>query len=129
MSDKFDIEIITPSQTILKSETSEVTIHSFEGEMGILKDHISLITFLRPGVIRIKSDKMISFYVEEGTVEFTNNNLLVLTTTAMNLENLDNTYLNESIKKSQEQLASIETSDKEKYKLSYKIETIKEIIR
>ncbi|MAW17352.1 MAG: ATP synthase F1 subunit epsilon [Candidatus Pelagibacter sp. TMED272] len=129
MSDKFDIEIITPSQTILKSETSEVTIPSFEGEMGILKDHISLITFLRPGVIRIKSDKMISFYVEEGTVEFTNNNLLVLTTTAMNLENLDNTYLNESIKKSQEQLASIETSDKEKYKLSYKIETIKEIIR
>ena len=109
MSDKFDIEIITPSQTILKSETSEVTIPSFEGEMGILKDHISLITFLRPGVIRIKSDKMISFYVEEGTVEFTNNNLLVLTTTAMNLENLDNTYLNESIKKSQEQLASIET--------------------
>ena len=106
----------------------EVILPAYEGLMTILKDHIPLITFLRPGFIEIEENNVTEkFYVEEGTVEFTNNNLLVLTTTAMNLENLDNTYLNESIKKSQEQLASIETSDKEKYKLSYKISTLKEI--
>ena len=75
MSDKFKVEIITPDQSILKSEASEVTIPSYEGQMGILKDHIPLITFLRPGLILINNQDEKKFYVEEGTVEFSNNNL------------------------------------------------------
>ena len=82
MSDKFVVEIITPNQSILKSEASEVTIPAYEGQMGILKDHIPLITFLRPGLILIKNQDENKFYVEEGTVEFSNNNLLILTSTA-----------------------------------------------
>ena len=70
MSEKFTIEIISPDRSIIKTETSEVVIPSFEGEMGILKDHISLITFLRPGLINIKADNEQIFFVEEGTVEF-----------------------------------------------------------
>ena len=76
MSEKFSIEIISPDKSILKMETSEVVIPSFEGEMGILKDHIPLITFLRPGIINIKAGTEQKFFVEEGTVEFSNNNLL-----------------------------------------------------
>ena len=75
MSDKFTVEIISPDQTILKQETNEVIIPSFDGQMGILKNHISFITFLRPGVINIKEGRNEKiFFVEDGTVEFSNNN-------------------------------------------------------
>ena len=85
MSDKFTVEIISPDQTVLKQETKEVIIPSFEGQMGILNNHIPLITFLRPGIITIKSEGEKRFYVEEGTVEFSNNNLLILTSTARDI--------------------------------------------
>ena len=75
MSDKFKVEIITPDKSILESEASEVTIPSYEGQMGILKDHIPLITFLRPGIIIIQEKEEKKYYVEEGTVEFSNNTL------------------------------------------------------
>ena len=99
MSDKFIVEIISPDQTILKQETSEVTIPSFEGQMGILKDHISLITFLRPGFILIKGEKEKKYYVEEGTVEFSNNNLLILTSTAKDLANFEKNLISDLIQK------------------------------
>ena len=76
MSDKFTVEIITPDETILNQKQNEVTIPSYEGQMGILKDHIPLITFLRPGIILIKNQDEKKYYVEEGTVEFSNNNLI-----------------------------------------------------
>ena len=80
MSENFTVEIISPDKSILKSEATEVTIPSYEGQMGILKDHISLITFLRPGLIIIKESTIEKkFFIEDGTVEFSNNNLLILT--------------------------------------------------
>ena len=82
MSDKFTVEIISPDKSIFNSEANEVTIPSYEGQMGILKDHIPLITFLRPGIIIIKQDSLDKIlFVEEGTVEFVNNNLLILSST------------------------------------------------
>ena len=128
MSENFVIEIISPDKSIIKSETIEVTIPSYEGQMGILKDHIPLITFLRPGVITIKQDnKEKKFFVEDGTVEFENNNLLILSSTAKNLDELDKNSIDSIIKKSQEQFNKVETSDKDKYLLSHKIETLREI--
>mgnify|MGYP003316747433 CR=1 FL=1 len=82
MSDKFTVEIISPDRSIIKEDTTEVIIPAYEGEMGILKDHIPLITFLRPGKIKIK-DINEEFFVEEGIVEFANNNLLILSSTAL----------------------------------------------
>ena len=127
MSDKFNIEIITPDQTILKSEASEVSIPSFEGQMGILKDHIPLITFLRPGMILVKNHKEEKFFVEEGTVEFSKNDLLILTSTVKNLKNLEKDVINQLIEKAENILKREGLSDKEKYVASYKIETLKEI--
>ena len=129
MSNKFTIEIITPDQSILKSEASEVTIPSYEGQMGILKDHIPLITFLRPGLILIKNQDEIKFYVEEGTVEFSNNNLLILTSTARNLKNFDNSLISNLLEQAEKKLKDSDSTDKEKYIVSYKIETLKEINR
>lgn len=127
MSDKFSVEIITPDESILTLEAEEVTIPSYEGEMGILKDHIPLITFLRPGIILIKSQVEKKYYVEEGTVEFSNNNLLILTSTAKNLDNLDKRSVGDLLKETEKKLQNNSLTDKEKYILSYKISSLKEI--
>ena len=126
MSDKFTVEIISPDQTILKQETSEVVIPSFEGQMGILNNHIPLITFLRPGIITIKAAGEKKYYVEEGTVEFSNNNLLILTSTAKDVANLDKSQINDLIQKAEANL-NAQSTDKERYVASYKLETLKEI--
>ena len=126
MSDKFTVEIISPDQTILKQETNEVIIPSFEGQMGILNNHIPLITFLRPGIITIKAEGEKRFYIEEGTVEFSNNNLLILTSTARDIAHLDKSKINELLQKSEANL-NTQSTDKERYVASYKLETLKEI--
>jgi len=126
MSDKFTVEIISPDQTILKQETNEVIIPSFEGQMGILNNHIPLITFLRPGIITIKAEGDKKYYVEEGTVEFSNNNLLILTSTAKDVANLDKNQINDLIQKAEANL-NAQSTDKERYVASYKLETLKEI--
>ena len=129
MSDKFSIEIISPEKTILKSETREVTIPSFEGQMGILKDHIPLITFLRPGIILIKDQEEKKYYVEEGIVEFSNNKLLILTSTANILKNFEKEIIDRLINDAEKKLKDNNTTDKEKYIVSYKIDTLREINR
>ena len=127
MSEKFTIEIISPDRLILKKDVSEVVLPSFEGEMGILKDHIPLITFLRPGLIKIVEETEKILFVEDGTVEFANNNLLILTSTAKELSELNQNYVNKLISESEVKMKNIEITDKEKYLLSYKIETLKSI--
>ena len=127
MSEKFTIEIISPDKSIIETETSEVVIPSFEGEMGILKDHIPLITFLRPGLINIKASTEKKFFVEEGTVEFSNNNLIILTSTAVEVTKMDKKYTDSLISESEKKLDNNEISDKERYLLSYKLETLKNI--
>jgi F-type H+-transporting ATPase subunit epsilon len=127
MSDKFTIEIITPDKTILKSEATEVTIPSFEGQMGILKDHIPLITFLRPGIIIVQNQEEKKYFIEEGTVEFSDNNLLILTSTAKDLKNMEKNSINDLIDQAEKKLKDSDLSDKDKYVMSYKIDTLKEI--
>ncbi len=128
MSENFTIEIISPEKSIIKSSATEVVIPSYEGEMGILKDHVSLITFLRPGVITIFNDAdKKKFFVEEGTVEFSNNNLLILTSKAKGLNDFNAELLEKSIYEAEKKISNSEVSDKERYLLSYKIETLKNI--
>jgi F-type H+-transporting ATPase subunit epsilon len=127
MSDKFTIEIITPEKTILKSEATEVTIPSFEGQMGILKDHIPLITFLRPGIISVQNQEEKKYFAEEGTVEFSDNNLLILTSTIKDLKNIEKNSINDLIDQAEKKLKDSGLSDKDKYVMSYKIDTLKEI--
>ena len=129
MSDKFKVEIITPDQIILSTEASEVTIPSYEGQMGILKDHIPLITFLRPGIIFLKNQVESKYFVEEGTVEFSENNLLILTSTAKDIKNLKKNSLNNLLEDAEKKLKNENSSDKEKFILSHKVETLREIIQ
>mgnify|MGYP001158584196 FL=1 len=128
MSENFVVEVISPSKSVLKSETKEVTLPSYEGEMGILKDHVPIITFLRPGIITIKKDNQeMKFFIEEGTVEFSKNNLLILTSTAKDLSKFNQDEINNVIKISKERIDQKDISDKERYLLSYKIDVLKHL--
>ena len=128
MTDNFNIEIISPEKSIIKSETNEVTLPSYEGQIGILKDHIPLITFLRPGLISIKQNgNTKTFFAEDGIVEFSNNYLLILSSTAKDLENLEKNIIEKIIIESQEAVNNKDISDKDRYLLSHKISTLKEI--
>ena len=128
MSENFNLEIISPDQTIIKTETRQVTIPSFEGLIGILKDHISLVTFLRPGFVDVQTDKgSDKFFVEDGIVEFNSNHLLILSSTAINVKNLSRNQIDNMIKDSEETISNKDIRGKEKYILSYKLDTLREI--
>ena len=128
MSERFNLEIISPDQTLLNTEVKQVIIPAYEGLMTILKDHIALVTFLRPGFIEaITEDKIEKFYVEEGVVEFFKNNLLILSSTAKNKKNFLTEDAREMLEDCQKKTSKEELVDKEKYILSYKIEALKEI--
>ena len=127
MSEQFTIEIISPDEQTLKTEAREVSLPAFEGEIGILKDHIPLITFLRPGLIKIFSKTDQIYFVEDGTVEFVNNNLLILTSTARLMSSIDKKSLEDLINVAEKKINDSGISDKERYLLSYKIDTLKKI--
>jgi F-type H+-transporting ATPase subunit epsilon len=128
MSEIFNLEIISPDKKIIKAEVKQVSIPAFEGEMTILKDHISLITFLRPGIIEVELHNGIEkFYIEEGTVEFYKNNLLILSSTVKNKKDLNDEEISRIIENSKIDINKNKIKDKEKYILSYKIDTLQNL--
>jgi ATP synthase F1 epsilon subunit len=128
MSEKFNLEIISPDQTILSQEVRQASLPAYEGMMTILKDHISLITFLRPGFIEIEDDgKTERFYVEEGTVEFFNNKLLILSSSTIRTDALSREVIVRMIDDYKTLLQSSEIQDKDRYILNYKLEALQQI--
>jgi len=127
MASNFKLEIITPEKTIFTSEVDQVTIPSYEGEMTILKDHIALVTFLRPGIIKIGEKDLENFYLDDGIVEFSNNILLILTASARNLKELKGNDIASLLKEVNAGLSKSNLSDKEKYILSHKADTLEAI--
>ena len=127
MEKNFSLEIISPEKIILSEKVNSVTMPSFEGEMTILPDHIPLITFLRPGIVRIEGSKESEYFVEEGTVEFSNNTLIILSSTIIPLDNVKGENLSKMIEESKALLAKENLSDKAKYIASHKIDTLSKI--
>ena len=127
MSEEFKIEIVNPEKSFLvKDDVSEVVVPAYEGEMGILKDHISIISFLKPGIIKILSksgDE--NYYVEDGIVEFKNDNLSILTSSIINVADMDKTKQQDLLKQAQDESAKEEISDQSKFIIDQKIEVLK----
>ena len=127
MSEEFKIEIVNPEKSFLsKEDVTEVVVPAFEGEMGILKDHISIISFLKPGVIKIfsKSGEE-NYYVEDGIVEFKNNNLSVLTSSIFKIKDMDKDKISELLKQAEVYSANSEITDQDKYLVDQKIDVLK----
>ena len=127
MSDEFKIEIVNPDKSFLsKEDVTEVIVPAFEGEMGILKDHISIISFLKPGIITIQAKSgEEKYYVEDGIVEFKNNNLSVLTSSILNLKDIEKNKLEDLLKLAKEEANKMDLSDELKYLADQKVETLK----
>tara|TARA_B100001057_G_scaffold198030_1_gene198644 strand:- start:5816 stop:6208 length:393 start_codon:yes stop_codon:yes gene_type:complete len=129
MSEEFKVEIVNPEKSFLvKDDVVEAIIPAFEGEMGILKDHISIISFLKPGIMKIitkSSDD--SYFIEDGIVEFKNNNLSILTSSIFNLSEMNKSKQDELLRKSEEELSKPEISDQSKFLIDQKIEVLKSI--
>ena len=129
MSEEYSVEIVNPEKSFLsKDDVTEVVVPAFEGEIGILKDHISIISFLKPGIIKIfsKSGEE-SFYVNDGIIEFKNNNLSILTSLILNLKDIDKEKISEIQKSAEEQLNKTDINDQEKYLLDQKLDVLKSI--
>ena len=129
MSEEFKVEIVNPEKSFLsKEDATEVVVPAFEGEMGILKDHISIISFLKPGIIAIQSksgeDK---FYVEDGIVEFKDNNLSILTSSIFNLKDIDKNKIQDLIKVTEQEANKSEISDQAKFLADQKIDVLRSI--
>ena len=127
MSEEFKVEIVNPEKSFLvKEDVLEVVVPAFEGEMGILKDHISIISFLKPGIIKILSksgDE--NYYVEDGIVEFKNNNLSILTSTIFNLADMDKSKQQDLLKQAEEEANKTDINDQSKYLADQKVEVLK----
>ena len=127
MSEEFKIEIVNPEKSfLLKEDVTEVIVPAFEGEMGILRDHISIISFLKPGIITINSKSgEEKFYVEDGIVEFKNNKLSILTSTIFNLKEIRKDKIQDLIKNAEETLNKPGINDQSKFLTDQKIEVLR----
>ena len=129
MSEEFKVEIVNPEKSFLvKEDVSEVIVPAFEGEMGILKDHISIISFLKPGIIKILSkagDE--NYYVEDGIVEFKNNNLSILTSSIFNLTDLDRSKQQDLLELAEKEASKAELNDQSKYLIDQKIDVLRSL--
>ena len=129
MSEEFKLEIVNPDKSFLsKEDVTEVVVPAFEGEIGILKDHISIISFLKPGIIRIYSKNgEEKFYIEDGIIEFKNNNLSVLTSSIFNLKDMEKSKIQELIKIAEDETSKKELTDQNKYLIDQKIDVLRSI--
>ena len=129
MSEDFKIEIVNPEKSfLLKEDVTEVVVPAYEGEIGILKDHISIISFLKPGIIKVTTKSVEEkFYVDDGIIEFKDNNLSILTSSIINLKDLDKNKIDELLKQAEEVNSKAEINDQTKYLADQKIEVLKSI--
>ena len=129
MSENFSIEIVNPEKSFLSKENvSEVVVPAFEGEIGILKDHISIISFLKPGIIKVFSgSEEENFFVEDGIVEFKDNSLSILTSSIFNLKDSDKNYISNTISEAEKELSNEEIDDQKRFLLNHKIEVLKSL--
>ena len=129
MEDNFKLEIISPEKIIFSDNTTMVTLPSYEGDMSVLKNHISIITFLRPGIIKIQKNEgnFDDFFAQDGTVEYFNNSLVVLSASAINVKNISKEFLDNLSKHTQDKLADKDITDHERYVLNHKLDALKEI--
>jgi len=129
MEENFQLEIISPEKVIFSGETNMVVLPSYEGDMSILKNHISTITFLRPGIIKVqkKEGNFDDFFVQDGTAEYFNDNLVVLSVSALNVKDLSKEFVDNLNKDTQNKLADKNISDHDRYVLNHKLDVVREI--
>ena len=129
MEDNFTLQIISPEKILFSESVKMVSVPSYEGDMSILKNHISIISFLRPGRVKIKKndESLEEFFLDDGTIEFVEDNLVILSSSAMNLKNISKEFLDDLLKNTQDSLNTQNITDHERYILNHKLDVLKEV--
>ena len=129
MSEGFKLEIVNPEKSFLSKENiNEVVVPAYEGEIGILKDHIPIISFLKPGIIKVfTGSEMQSFYVEDGIVEFNDNSLSILTSKILDFKNISKDEIKNSISDAEKELSKENIDDQKQFLLNHKLEVLRSI--
>ena len=129
MSEEFKVEIINPDKLfIFKENVTEVVVPGYEGDMGILKDHISIISFLKPGIIKIlEKNEEEKYYIEDGIMEFKDNSLSILTSSINNIKNMNKNNIEDSLKNAEKLLNNENLADREKFLINQKIDVLKSL--
>ena len=128
MSNVFKLDIVNPEQSFLSKEDAiEVVVPAFEGDMGFLKDHISIISFLKPGLLRVidlgATEKI--YYIEDGIIEFKNNCLSILTSNIFDIKKMDKNKVKAILAEAEKDAQNNNISDQVKYLVEQKIEVLK----
>jgi len=130
MSNFFKVEIVNPEKSFLSREdVIEVVVPAFEGDMGILKDHISIISFLKPGLLKVVDSKTVeeTYYVEDGIIEFKNNCLSILTSNIFDIKKIDKNKVRDILNEAEKESQNQDISDQAKYLVDHKIEVLKSL--
>ena len=129
MEDNFKFEIISPEKIIFSDNVIMVTLPSYEGDMSVLKHHISIITFLRPGIIKLQKNdgNFEEFFVQDGIVEYFNDSLVALSVSAINVKNVSKEFLDNLNKDTKDKLTDKDITDHDRYVLNHKLDVLKEI--
>ena len=130
MNNVFKVEIVNPEKSFLsKEDVTEVVVPAFEGDMGILKDHISIISFLKPGLLKVIDSAAVeeTYYVEDGIIEFKNNCLSILTSNIFDIKKIDKNKVRDILTEAEKESQNQEMSDQAKYLVDHKIEVLKSL--
>ena len=130
MSELFSLEIVNPEKSFLSlDDVNEVVVPAYEGEIGILKDHISIISFLKPGIMKIFRNNMEDkFYIEDGIIEFKDNTLSILTSSIVKLNEINKSFIEDTLKEAEKNLLKEDITDQQRFLISQKIDTLKSVI-
>jgi len=130
MNNVFKVEIVNPEKSFLSREdATEVVVPAFEGDMGILKDHISIISSLKPGLLKVIDSKAVeeTYYVEDGIIEFKNNCLSILTSNIFDIKKIDKNKVRDILTEAEKESQNQDMSDQAKYLVDHKIEVLKSL--
>tara|TARA_Y100000814_G_C12208477_1_gene360464 strand:+ start:207 stop:599 length:393 start_codon:yes stop_codon:yes gene_type:complete len=126
MSESFNLEIVNPEKLFLSLDNvSEVVVPAFEGDMGILKDHISIISFLKPGIVKVfTGNEVKELYVEDGIIEFSENSLSILTSRIIDIKEIKKDDLSSMINEANEALKDENLDDQKRFIANQKIDVL-----
>ena len=124
--EQFNLEIISPEKSFLiKNDAVEVVVPAVEGYMGILKDHIPIISFLKPGIIDVKlNNERLNFYIDDGILEFKDNTLSILTSNIFDVKDINKNNVDKILKDAEEGLKKENIKDQDRFILEKKIEVL-----
>lgn len=111
MSEKFKVEVVTPSGIVLDKEVEEIVAPGIMGEFGVLIGHTPMLTFIKPGVLSyLEDNKFTKYAVGSGFCEVLKDSVTVLVDEAYSAEEVDASEASADVSRLETELAGIDSA-------------------